>query len=240
MPSSPYGFQVADNCVACTFRNDKFFCNLSPDTLEAFERVTFATSYPSGAQLYVEGEDPRGIYLLCQGRAKLTVNSADGKTFITRVATPGDVLGLSSVLSEEKHRATVEALEPVQVKFVKREDFLRFVKDHADACFRASRQLSRESNEFTDHLRSLGLSHSAAEKLANLLLGWIEEKGKPAEHGIRVPISMTHQEIAQLIGTSRETVTRTFADFRQKKILSLRGSMLVVYDKPALESLVLL
>lgn len=240
MPSSPYGFEIADQCVACTFRNDRFFCNLSPETLQAFDRVSFASAYPAGAVLYVEGEEPRGIFVLCQGRAKLTVASANGKTLITRVAKPGDVLGLSSVLTEERHRATVEALEPVQVKFVRREDFLRFVKDNADACFRASQQLSRESHEFTDHLRSLGLSHSAAEKLANLLLSWIEEKGKPSDRGIRVPVSMTQQEIAQLIGTSRETVTRTFADFKEKKILSLRGSTMRVHNKSALESLVLL
>ena len=83
-------------------------------------------------------------------------------------------------------------------------------------------------------IRSLGLSHSVAEKLARLLLEWSSD-GDATKEGIRIKVSLTHEEIAQLIGTSRETVTRVLGEFRQKKLAQLRGSTLVILDKPALE-----
>ena len=84
------------------------------------------------------------------------------------------------------------------------------------------------------------LSHSAAEKLANLLLKWCAQNGKPAENGTRIQLLMTHEDISQLISTSRETVTRLLKDFRDQKILSIHGSTLIIHDRHALEALVLL
>ena len=86
-------------------------------------------------------------------------------------------------------------------------------------------------------IRSLGLSHSVSEKLARLLLEWSTD-GDPTSEGIRIKVALTHEEIAQLIGTSRETVTRVLGEFREKKVAQLRGSTLVIQDKAALERLV--
>ena len=83
-------------------------------------------------------------------------------------------------------------------------------------------------------IRSLGLSHSVSEKLARLLLEWATD-GETTKEGIRIKVSLTHEEIAQLIGTSRETVTRVLSEFRDKKLAQLRGSTLLILDKPGLE-----
>lgn len=240
MRASPYGFNISEECVTCVWRKTQFFCSLDPKTLGSFDRIAFTSVYPAGSILFSEGEDPRGVFMLCKGQAKLSMTSTDGKTLITRVAAEGELLGLSSAISGHPYKLTVETTEPSQVKFVKRDDFVRFVKEHGDACFSASEQLSNECHAASEHVRSLGLSHSAAEKLANLILGWCETSGRQTDDGIRVKLLMTHQEIAQLIGTSRETVTRLLAEFRTKKILTLNRSTLMVRDKSALEALVFL
>jgi hypothetical protein len=84
------------------------------------------------------------IFMLCQGQAKLSTTSRDGKTFILRIAKPGEVLGLHSVVTDKPYDATVETMQPCQLNFVNREDFLRFLKDHSDACLQAAQQISRQ------------------------------------------------------------------------------------------------
>lgn len=237
---SPYGFEVFEDCLNCRWKGDRFFCNLPEAALGALNAMAFTTTFPAGSILFSEGQQPRGIYVLCHGRAKLTTASSEGKMLITHVASEGEVLGISSAISGRAHKSTAETVEPTQVNFVKREDFLRFLHDHGDACFRAAQQLADECQTAENHVRSLGLSHSAAEKMANLLLSWVEENGKDTDQGTRIKLMMTHQEIAQMIGTSRETVTRLLGDFKQKKIISIKGSTLLIHNKPALEAMVLL
>lgn len=237
---SPYGFEVFEDCLNCRWKGDRFFCNLPTEASAALNAMAFTTTFPAGSILFAEGQQPRGIYIMCHGRAKLTTASSEGKMLITRVAGEGEVLGISSAISGKPYKASAETVEPSQVNFVKREDFLRFLNDHGDACFRAAQQLADECQSAENHVRSLGLSHSAAEKMANLLLSWAEEGGKETEQGIRVKLTMTHQEIAQMIGTSRETVTRLLGDFKQKNIISVKGSTLLIQNRPALEAMVLL
>ncbi|HUO84044.1 MAG TPA: Crp/Fnr family transcriptional regulator [Thermoanaerobaculia bacterium] len=238
--AGPYGFEAFDNCLTCSYRGDRFFCNLEGDALKAFDTITFTSVYPSGSILFAEGQTPRGVFMICRGKAKMTTTSSGGKTLITRVAEEGEVLGLGSVLADKPHKATAETVEPTQVNFIKRDDFQRFLKDYGEACFHAAQQLADECESADDHVRSLGLSHSAAEKLAHLLLTWCTEEGKEIDGGWRLKLTMTHQEISQMIGTSRETVTRLFGEFKEKKILSIKGSTLMIHRREALERMVLL
>ena len=233
----PYGFEF-ENCVVCTGRGDRFFCNLQPAALAAFERLAFATSYPRGAVLFSEGQVVHGVFLVCRGSVKMSISGADGKTLIAHIAGPGEALGLSSAFTGNPYKATAETLEPAKISFMRRDDFLRFVGEHQDACLRAARQVSHECEAESDHIRALGLSHSVTEKLAHLLLSWCNERGKESEGGTRLQLLMTHEDISQLIGTSRETVTRLLKDFRTRGIVAVRGSTLTVLSKSALQALV--
>lgn len=235
MEKGPYGFNLAQSCMTCLDRSEGFFCELDGKSLETFDRVSFMTSFPTGAVLFAEGEQPRGIYMLCHGRAKLSITSPEGKTLVTRLAQSGEVLGLSSVLSGEHHRATVETLEPCQVKFMRTEDFLKFVNEFGDACFRSSQQLSHECHAMSDQLRSVGLAHTAQQKIVQLFLGWAKETGRVTGKETRVKMTMTHQQIAEIIGTSRETVTRTLADLKRRGLITTKGSTLIIPDSGALE-----
>jgi CRP/FNR family cyclic AMP-dependent transcriptional regulator len=234
---SPYGLQLVENCIICKLRSDNFFCALPPAVLEAFEKIKFATAYPRGAILFVEGQPPRGIYMLCRGRVKLSVNSAEGKTLILKIAEPGEVLGLHACVSGLSYELTAETIQPTQVNFVRREDFLKFLHDHGSACLQAAQHLSDNCHSAYDLIRSLGLSHSAGEKLARFLLE-LSAEGEQTKEGLRAKMGLTHEEIAQIIGTSRETVTRLLADFKRKKFATLKGSTLLIHNKPELEKLV--
>ena len=235
--SSPYGLPVVDNCVNCKLRGNNFSCAFSQSSLQALDRIKHATAYPEGALVFVEGQTPRGVYILCQGRAKLLATNADGKTFIMKIAQPGEILGLHAVVSGKPYELTVETLQPSQLAFISREDFLRFLRENGDACLRAAQQLSNDCQSAYEVIRSIGLSHSVSEKLARLLLQWSTD-AQVSNGIIRLKIALTHEEMAQLIGTSRETVTRTLSQFKKQRILELTGSTLLIRNKAALERLV--
>jgi CRP/FNR family transcriptional regulator, cyclic AMP receptor protein len=234
---SPYGLDIIESCFTCKLRAERIFCDLGASALQSFEAIKYATAYPKGAVLFVEGQSPRGIFVLCKGRVKLSISSSDGKTLILKIAEAGEVLGLSAAVSGKPYELTAETIDPCQVNFIKREDFLRFLREHADACFRVAEQLSDKYNSACHEIRALGLSHSAAEKLAKLLLEWSSKHGEVQKQEPRLKLALTHEEIAQMIGTSRETVTRLFAELKKKQILHAKGSTLLIRNKAALKQI---
>jgi CRP/FNR family transcriptional regulator, cyclic AMP receptor protein len=233
---SPYGLPIVEDCLHCQLRGDNFFCKISEASRKALDRIKHTTSYPAGALLFLEGQAPRGVYVLCQGRAKLMMTNAEGRTLILKIAEAGEILGLNSVITGRPHEVALETLQPSQISFIGREDFLKLMKEDGHVCLQVVRHLSRDCQEAHDSIRSIGLSHSASGKLARFLLDWCAE-GQKSDGGVRKKLSLTHEEMAQLIGSSRETVTRTLSEFKRENIAELSGSTLVVLDQEALESL---
>ena len=234
---SPYGLDIIESCLTCKMREDYLFCNLSVASTKALENIKSTAAYPKGAILFVEGQNPRGVFVLCHGRAKLSTSSADGKTIILKIAEPGEILGLSATVSGKSYEVTAELMEPSQANFITRQDFLNFLRDHGDASLRVAEQLSQNYHSAYEEIRSLGLSHSASEKLAKLLLEWAKEGNGKDKGEVRLTVTLTHEEIAQLIGTSRETVTRALADLKKKQLVQVKGSTVVLRNKAALEKL---
>ena len=233
--NSPYGLPA--ECLTCHLRSDNFFCALSQESLAAFNQIKHAVVVPEGAVIFVEGQAPRGIFMLCQGQAKVSTTSRDGKTFILRIAKPGEVLGLHAIVTSKPYEVTVETMQPSQLNFVNREDFLRFLKEHGDACLQAAQQISRDCRDAYDVVRSIGLSHSVSGRVAKFLLASAAD-GRVTNGVVRANLALTHEDIAQLMGTSRETITRTLSEFRKKDIVELKGSTLIIHNKSALERLV--
>ena len=233
----PNHLEALEECRDCKLKCDGFFCQLSPAASQAFENIKLTGVYPKGAALFFETQAPRGVYLVCRGRVKLSVCSSDGRVLILRIAGPGELLGLSATISNLPYKATAEVLEPCQVSFIKKEEFLRFLSEHAEACLKIAQLLSHNYHTAYMQVRSLGLSNSALEKLAKLLLEWCEGSGKGTPQGIRLKLGLTHEEIAEMIGTSRETVSRLLSELRVRRAICTQGSTLIVRDKAALESL---
>ena len=232
---APYGLEIIESCLSCPHREDRLFCNLPPSTAQRLAAITSPSSYPKGATLFVEGQVARGVFILCSGRVKLSTTSADGKTLIVRIADPGEVLGLPATVTEKPYELTAEVIEPTQANFIPRQEFLSFLREHGEVGLRVAQQLGETYHSAIAEMRNIGLSHSVGEKLARFLLdlsaGHDNGKGE-----IKVTLTLTHEEIAQMIGASRETVTRLFGEFKKKQLLQVKGSTLIIKDKAGLES----
>ncbi len=232
--SEPYGLTVPETCANCTAKNAGFFCNLSTAALQALDGAKYTTAFPRGATLFVEGQVAGGVSIVCQGRVKLAMNSRDGRGVILKVVGAGEILGLSAAVSGKAYELSAETLAPCQISFIKRGEFLRLMREHPEVTFRVIEQLSAKYNFACREIRSLGLSRSAAEKFANLLLDWSSSNLRAGGKGT-ISITFTHDEIAQMIGCSRETVTRLLTDFKRKQLVQMHGCSLVIQNKPGLE-----
>lgn len=147
-------------CFSCELRPNRMFCDLPSEALQAFDEIKLVTNYPRGATLFSEGRQPRGIFLLCDGRAKLSISSESGKRLMLRVAGPGEMLGISSTLSGKPYEVTAEAVDGCQVVFVKRKDLLRFLRDHRDACLQVVHLLSSDLHTAYERVRGIGLTRT--------------------------------------------------------------------------------
>jgi len=234
MPS-PYNIAIQNSCTACTRATEQLFCNMSPEAMKMLDAIKFTSVYPKGSILFVDGEEPRGVFILCSGRAKLTTSSSEGRTLIVKIAEPGEVLGASASILGRPYEVSAETLEPSQLNFIKRDDFLRFLSTYAEACMHTAQQLSEKYQAAQREIRSLGLAQSTGEKLGKLLLDWCNLHGEVTPKGVRLKVLLTHEEIAQMIGTTRETVTRLLSDLKRKKIIEVKGSTILVLQKNELE-----
>lgn len=196
------------------------------------EEISYTLLYPSGSILFAESDAARGVFILISGRVKLSICSGDGRTLILRLAEPGDVVGLPATLSGTTYEVSAIAIGPCRCAFIKRDQFLRFMNAHKEICLGVADQLRKIYCSACHEIRRIGLSHSAVEKLAELLVGWRSSNGD-APGRIRFPFS--HEEVGQMIGSSRETVSRAFAIFKKRRLAELNGATLHIRDRAALE-----
>src|SRR5438046_2475450 len=210
---APYGLTILDNCVTCPVREEHLFCNLPLSALKKLNEIKSTAIYPKSTTLFIEGQQPRGVFVLCAGKAKLFTSSSEGKTIITKISEAGDVLGLNATISNRPYEVTAEMIDPGQANFIARDALLQFLREYGEVALRVAEQLSRNYYVAYEGIRTLGLTSSPSEKFAKLLLSWSPNGGNTNEPA-HLKLTLTHEEIAEMIGTTRETVSRMVADFK--------------------------
>jgi len=232
---APRRFAIPSDCLSCTLRRTCDFCNLPQPLMTEFNAMGHLTLYPANATLVAEGQIPRGVYIACSGRSKLSVEARDGKTIILKIAGDRQVLGLSAVVSRVPSLITVTTIELCQIKFVESDSFLHLIAHNSRAALACATMLAHEVTTSFDDVHDLLLARSSTEKLARLLLSWVSDE--PRNRELRVPTEFTHEEIAQMIGSSRETVTRLLSDMKRKDLIRLEGATLVIPNRIALQAI---
>jgi CRP/FNR family transcriptional regulator, cyclic AMP receptor protein len=234
---APYGLNILDNCTTCPIRGEHLFCNLSVQASQRLNEIKSTAVYPKGAMLFIEGQLSRGVFVLCNGKVKLSTTSREGKTIITKISDSGDVLGLNAVISTVPYEVTAEMMEPGQANFIPRDSLQLFLKEFPEVAMRVAQQLSRNYYTAYEEIRTLGLAASPSEKFAKLLLSW-STKSTQSDGSSQVKLTLTHEEIAEIIGTTRETVSRLFSEFKKKQLMQSKGATLVIRSRFALEKIV--
>ena len=190
-----------------------------------------------GRTLFTEGERPRGIYILRAGRAAVSMSSREGRVVILRMVQPGDVLGLNPVLRNREYDTTVKTLAPCRTNFVSRAHLIEVMQKNHHATQTILKILSREQAEVTKRVRSLLLQQTARARLAQLLLECNDSNGCDESSPGRIERSFTHEDIAQMICSSRETVTRLLGLLTRQQIIRITSDSFIICDRTALETM---
>lgn len=217
-------------------KEDTFPCRLSGAASREFAAIRHPSAYPTGKTLFRENEKPAGFFLLYSGLVKLSVSSRGGKTLILKVAGPGEIIGLAASMAGIPHESSAQTLQPCQASFVRRDDFVHFAEGHPQIYWVVIRQLASQYTTAYAQLRTIGLSHSATQRLARFLLHW-SSTGKETKDGTEIKVPLTHEQIAECLGSSRETVTRTLGDFRSKHLIILNGATITIPSRAALKAI---
>lgn len=201
------------------------------------ENAGFTTIHPDGTLLFIEGEPARGLYLVLDGTAKVSVSSPQGRVLIIRVARAGDLLGINSTVTGLPYEATAETSKQCRTVFIPRNAFITLHRQDERIREIVLHSLNRYVSALIEATRRLMLAETAAEKLAGLLLKWCDDFGELDARRVCVRHDFTQEEVAQMIGASRETVTRLLGEFTKRGLICMTSFNLQILDRPGLEDI---
>jgi CRP/FNR family cyclic AMP-dependent transcriptional regulator len=226
------------DCIHCEHRSLRTFCNLDAAALTDYAKIGVENSFASGITLFHEGARSKGVFVVCTGQVKLFCTSKEGKTLILKIAMPGDVLGLGAVLSDSSYEVSAQTIQPTQIKSIAREEFLPFLEKHGEGSLHAAKALSDDYKAAFFDARRLALSSSAAGRLAGVLLEWGRAASSCGKQEMRFTMALTHEELSNMVGSSRETVTRILTRFKKEKLIEVRGSSILILAPELMENLI--
>jgi CRP/FNR family transcriptional regulator len=228
--------QKVQSCLECISWKSSIFSTLDNLRINELEKTITRTIYNKGDILFIEGEKVQGIYCVCSGRVKLSINSSEERVVTVAIVNPGGVLGVKALLSGKPHNLTAEVVEQTIMCFIRKDDFLDFLTQNEDVCLRLSQRLANNLYESYQRMRKLTTMKSHA-RLVDLLLSLCHSQSKPSEEGKVFEINISQKELAEEIGTSRRNLNRALKELKHQRIIECRRRSIKVIDKVALERL---
>lgn len=206
---------------------DNFSSDLTGHLRRLFESSGITKAFPKGSLLFVEGQPAERAFALRRGRVKISICTHSGKVTVLRIAYAGDLIGLASVIARLDHDTTAEALEDCRVDVMRQKELLVSLQQDKQTSLAVTSEMSRRCLGQRQLIASLALSDPVFVRLARLFLGWSEDGNGGRLH---LKNAYTHQQIAEMIGTSRETVTRAIREMRERELVTLKRDELVIHD----------
>jgi CRP/FNR family transcriptional regulator, cyclic AMP receptor protein len=225
-------------CEACTVKRTGWFCSLTSGPLADLELASSDLSLPAQSPVFTEGADARFLYLICSGYVKLTAGTKEGRQMIVRVAGPGSLLGLYAAFTNGVHEVSAESLTRTQMRPVARERFVAFLRAHKEAQIRAVESICQEYRFALQDICRIALTETVAARLARLLMDLGRQIGESNGLGESCfPLLLTHEEMASMACTTRETVTRTLGQFRKDNWITIQNAMVTLHEPDRLNAL---
>jgi CRP/FNR family transcriptional regulator, cyclic AMP receptor protein len=224
------------NCINCPQAVKHPFCNISDSARVFLEANSIQMEYRRGNILFREGDECSAVFVICSGQVKVSAASSQGRSFTLRIATAGDVLGMSAVLQDKEYEVTAEAIEPCHVRALRAKFFRQMLSQYGEVGMGVARALAGDYRAAFDEACLIALPRSSAGKLARLILDWAADTKRKGS-GSSITMALTHDELASMIATTRETVTRTLGRFRQEQLISICGVTLTVLQPEVLRQI---
>jgi len=214
-------------CQTCASRTLGLFCDLPDASLAECNNHKTTNTYQAGQVLFYEGNTAFGVYCVFSGQIKLYKTGHGGRLQIVRIAGKGDLLGYRSLFADEPYAATAEVMQDATVCFIEKGAMFSMLRANPDLAGKVIRKLATELRQAEDRMTDIA-QRPVKERLAELLLMLKETYGEPHKHGTEIDLRLTREELAQMIGTTQETVIRLLSEFRAAKILEVNGRQIII------------
>lgn len=220
-------------CTSCGSEAQSVFCVLAGAHLERIEREKTVHNYQRGEAVFYAGNPPLAIFCIYSGRVKLLKVGRKGEEQVIRLLGSGEILGYRALLSNEPYAATAEALEPTTICMISKATLMSLIRKSPELAFRLMAKLGHELRVSEEQLISR-TEDTVRERVAQLLLWLGASAGKSLEPGMEIRVPLRRAEMAQMIGTTPETLSRTLKSFAKRGTIELTRTSLRVLDPNAL------
>ena len=205
------------------------FQNLDPEELELLCKNSYAKFYEKGEVIFFENDSVKKLYLLVNGKVKLSMLSAEGKEKVLTILQEGDIFGELSLFDEDPHPLTAEVVDDARLLIIPWNEMEKMIQNRPSLAIKIIEALSKKTRLLTSQVREL-VFQDAAGRLASLISRLADDFGREIEEGTVIDLVLTHQEIANLIGSSRVTVTKLINRFIDDGLLTIKKRKIIIKD----------
>ena len=214
-----------------------FYDNLTREQKVTVENMGVIKRFKKGGLICNLEDTCDYIYLLKKGATKVFLLTADGREIILAIRLPGNIIGMTAIFCWKKRVSYVSALEDVELLAVKVSDLKRFIRNHIDVAILIINILGARLHHSRMTIEDLA-SKNIQERLIRLILNLANQVGKKNEEGLVINLALTHEQIGQMIASSRQTVTLMINDLEYRKWIKKTRHRIIILDKEALEDLI--
>jgi len=233
MPGNSKKIARYESCEDCPSLGQGIFCELESLSLSDVSKHKVTNIFKKGQTLFVEGNPPFGLYCVATGNIKISKMSAEGKETIVRLATMGDIIGHRSIFTDQYYSATATAMEDSSVCFIDKKYILKLVREQPSVACSLITKLGRDLGAAENKLSSFS-KKNVRERVAELLLLLKESHGILEDHGWRLQLKLSREEMASLVGTATETLIRFVSELKDEGVIEQDGKSIVILDEEKL------
>ncbi|MCH8836513.1 MAG: Crp/Fnr family transcriptional regulator [Candidatus Marinimicrobia bacterium] len=214
-------------CEGCHVRERTAFAELEPEMLDRIDGAKQTRKYKKGQVIFYEDNPAFGLYCIYSGKVKLYKSTAEGKRLTLQIADPGDQLGHLALFTGQPYSATGEALEDSTICFVDRRCLPTLMEKNPQATWSIINGLAQGLSITRDRATDIAY-RSVRERVAGMLLQLKAKYGRPEGNAVRLDIALSREDLAELIGATKESLVRVLSDFRQEQLITDKGSNLML------------
>jgi len=210
------------------------FSQLSESDLRKLEKITKERFYKKGSIIITEGNIGGAVYIIKKGKVKIYKTSSDGREIILDIKDDNKIFAEVTLFSGGKNPASVSAIEDCFIYSIKNSDIEELIKMNPDMALEIIKELNKRLKESQNKIKNMALN-DAYVRVAQMLLRLSDKYGETKDDLIELNINLTREELANLAGTSRETVSRILSQFGKEKIINIKGRKIAILNRNKLK-----
>jgi CRP/FNR family cyclic AMP-dependent transcriptional regulator len=224
---------MSEICEICYLRQYELFKDLNEEELDQLGRGSQPTMVPKREYIFAPEEPSNQIYMLKSGRVRISRLSETGKHFTLVILEPGDIFGESALFDDEPRRHFAEVLDDAQICAIDKREFEKVAMNNPTVSLKIAQIVEHRLTEAQEQIENL-VFYDVQTRLARLLLKLADIHGERVDNGVQIGIKLTHEDIASLIGSTRETTSKILNEFRTNGWIDVKKRQIILLDQKVL------